>query len=44
MDFQFLCFEVNQRPAIYVLYDKRATNRPTWLTLGFKNQHIAVCA
>ena len=30
-DLEFLCFDINQRAAVYILYDKRATDRPTWL-------------
>ena len=41
-DLEFLCFDINQRAAVYILYDKRATDRPTWLKSEFTNQHIAV--
>jgi hypothetical protein len=41
-DLEYLCFDVNQRAAVYVLYDKRATGRPTWPKSEFSNQHIAV--
>ena len=41
-DLEFLCFDLNQRAAVYILYDKRAHDRPTWLKSEFTNQHIAV--
>ena len=40
-DLEFLCFDINDRAAVYVLYDKRASDRPTWLKSEFSDQHIA---
>ena len=44
-DLQWLCFDVSQRAAVYVLYDRRVEDSggtpPDWLTRGFNNEHIA---
>jgi hypothetical protein len=43
-DKNWLCFEINTRAAIYVLFDKRATDHPTWLKDGFEDQDISTVA
>ena len=30
-DVNFLCFDITTRATVYILYDKRATDEPTWL-------------
>jgi hypothetical protein len=40
-DTSWLCFDIDRRAAVYVLYDKRATDRPGWLKSVFKNMNIA---
>ena len=37
----FLCFDITTRATVYILYDKRATDDPTWLKDGFRDQNIA---
>jgi hypothetical protein len=40
-DQEWLCFDISHRAIVYVLYDRRATDRPSWLKSGFKDQDIA---
>ena len=43
-DVNFLCFDITTRATVYILYDKRATDEPTWLKDGFRDQNIATVA
>lgn len=41
-DLEYLCFDISHKAVVYVLYDTRATDRPTWLKTTFTDQDIAV--
>ena len=40
-DRSFLCFDITTRATVYVLYDRRATDVPTWLKDDFEDQDIS---
>ena len=40
-DLEFLCFDISHKAVVYVLYDRTAQDRPTWLKSGFTDQDIA---
>jgi hypothetical protein len=40
-DLEWLCFDIEKRAAVYVLYDKRAHDQPTWLKSTFTNANMA---
>jgi hypothetical protein len=40
-DEHWLCFDLNVKAAVYVLYDRRATDQPRWLKDDFKDQDIS---
>lgn len=40
-DLEWLCFDIGTRATVYVLYDRRAHDKPTWLKDDFEDQHIA---
>ena len=39
-DRNWLCFDISSRAAVYVLYDSRAMDYPTWLKDDFEDQDI----
>ena len=41
-DLEFLCFDISHRAIVYVLYDRRANDRPSWLKTGFTDMDIAI--
>ena len=41
-DLEFLCFDISHKAMVYVLYDTRARDQPTWLKSGFKDQDLQV--
>lgn len=40
-DLEWVCFDIAKRAAVYVLYDKRAHDQPTWLKSTFTNGNMA---
>lgn len=43
-DRNWLCFDINTRAAVYVLYDRRATDQPSWLKDHFHNEDISTAS
>ena len=39
-DLDFLCFHVDMRAVVFVLYDSRATSLPEWLSSVYTDQHV----
>jgi hypothetical protein len=41
-DLEFLCFDVEERVRVYVMYDARAYDQPAWLKNRFVDKHTEV--